>query len=84
VIPKIPQEVVNVFNRELRKEGPKYLSDVLKEVEKEQPNLFWELKQAAKVLVKKYGENASEGALRLAMIVYRLVEIELEISELEK
>ncbi len=84
MIPLITKEVCSTLNIELQKEGLGCLTQTIENLESLQPHLFQELSQGSVVITAMHGIAAGEASLRLALVVYKLVESQLDVNQLEE
>ena len=84
MIPRISAEVCEVFDKELGEIGIEGLGIIFSAFENLQPDLMLQMAAGLTSIAKLHGTLAAEAACRLAVIVYRLIEIQLEVNDLEK
>jgi len=83
MIPEISEEVCNVLDHELDREQLSCLEVIISRLEEEQPHLFHEIACGVNTITANNGIFAGEAALRLCLIVYKLIEAQIEAEELE-
>ena len=83
MIPEISEEVCDVLDHELDREQLSCLKIMFSRLEREQPYLFKEIACGVNTIAFYNGIIAGEAALRLSLIVYKLIEAQIEAEELE-
>lgn len=83
MIPEISGSVIETVTHELAREDILCLANKYKELAKTQPMLFHQIAGGVESMRRWHGPEAAEGAVRLCMIIYKMVEAQIEVNDLE-
>ena len=84
MIPEISLAVIETVNHEIRREGPAVLARKLEELQDTQPLLYEQIAGGLQNIQHFHGVLGAEVAGRLCVIIYKMIEAQIEAEQLEE